>query len=162
MSALEIPKFAQILGEPLSAVPEASRPGFLARLERAAGARYREWAAQDEANRDGLLACAAREEEIAERVEKLMPVRPEDEDAARAAFERARTLYAAVFEGHALRDCMILQAHAEREGSLAWQAFAGQVADDAVRRELGALSALEIANADFIDGALGVRSTGKA
>lgn len=159
MSTLEIPNFGRILAEPIRAVPEASRVGFIARLERAAAGRYREWAAQDATLREGLLACADREDEIASRAEKLMPVLPEHEEIAQAALDRARALYAAAFEGHGLRDCMILQAHAERQGSLAWHAFAAQAGDEATKRALRALAAIEIESADFIDAALGVRST---
>ncbi len=159
MTALEIPNFGRILGEPLRAVPEVSRVGFIAWLERAAAARYREWAARDETHREGLLACAKREDEIANRAEKLMPVRPEHEVIARAALERARALYAAAFEGHDLRDCMILQAHAERQGALAWHAFAAVARDEATKHALLALAAIEIESADFVDAALGVRST---
>lgn len=159
MSQLEIPNFGKILAEPIGAVPEASRVGFIARLERAAAARYREWAAQDETHRAWLLACADREDEIANRAEKLMPVRPEHEDVAESALARARTLYAAAFEGHTLRDCMILQAHAERQGSLAWHAFAARAGDEPTKRALLALADLEIQSAEAVDAALGVQST---
>lgn len=159
MGDLEIPNFPMLLMEPLLSVPEPSRVGFIARLERSAADRYRVWAEEDADLRDGLIACADREDEIADRAEKLMPVRPEDEEVVQAALERARTLYAGAFEGHPLRDRIILQAHAERQGSMAWIGFSGQHEDDAVKKEFLALADLEVASADHIDGALGVVTT---
>jgi hypothetical protein len=160
MSKLEIPNFPALLMEPLLAVPEASRVGFIARLERSAADRYREWAAEDEALAAGLIECADREDEIADRAEKLMPVRPEDEQIVTEALGRARKLYAAAFEGHPLRDRITLQAHAERQGSMAWLGFSGQTEDEATKQEFLALAGLEVASADHIDVALGVDSKG--
>jgi hypothetical protein len=160
MADLEIPNFPMLLMEPLISVPEASRVGFIARLERSAADRYREWAAESDELAAGLIACADREDEIANRAEKLQPVLPEHEEIVEKALCEARRLYAGAFEGHPLRDRIILQAHAERQGSLAWMGFAGQTGDEAVKQEFLALAGLEVASADHIDGALGVDSTG--
>ena len=40
MAELEVPNFPMLLMEPLLAVPEESRVGFIARLERSAADRY--------------------------------------------------------------------------------------------------------------------------
>jgi hypothetical protein len=159
VAELEIPNFPMLLMEPLLAVPEPSRVGFIARLERSAADRYRVWAEESEELREGLIACADREDEISDRAAKLIPVRPEDEELVEQALGRARTLYAAAFDGHSLENRVILQAHAERQGSLAWLGFAGQSEDEAVKREFLALADLEVASADYIDQALGVKST---
>ncbi|MBW2314101.1 MAG: hypothetical protein JRH10_07910 [Deltaproteobacteria bacterium] len=159
MADLEIPNFPMLLMEPLIAVPEASRVGFIARLERSAADRYREWAEQSDALREGLIACADREDEIADRAEALVPVRPEDEEIVETSLAQARTLYAGAFEGHSLEDKLILQAHAERQGSLAWLGFASQTEDEAVKREFLALADLEVASAAHIDETLGIQST---
>jgi hypothetical protein len=129
----EIPNFPVLLMEPLVSVPEPSRVGFLAQLERSAADRYREWAEESEELREGLLECANRESEIADRAEKL---------------------------AHSLEDRIIIQAHAERQGSKAWLGFAAQAADETVRKEFLALADLEVESADHIDEALGVESTG--
>jgi len=161
MAKLEIPNFPMLLMEPLISVPEPSRVGFIARLERSAADRYREWAEESEKLREGLIACADREDEIADRAEALSPVRSEDEAIVGEALTKARALYAGAFEGHPLEDKIILQAHAERQGSLAWLGFAGQTEDEATKREFLALADLEVASAAHIDEALGIQSTGE-
>lgn len=159
MAGPTIPNFGELLREPLSSVPAEARVGLIARLERMAAARYREWADESPELADGLLACAAREEDIAARAEKLMPLRPEHEAAVEAIVERAGVLYAGVFEGYALRDRITIQAHAERQGSLAWKGFAAQATDAPTKRAFEALADLEIESADYVDGALGITST---
>ena len=159
MADLEIPNFPKLLMKPLIAVPERSRVGFIARLERSAADRYRVWAEESDDLREGLTACADREDEIANRAEALVPVRPEDEAIVMESLEEARTLYASAFEGHSLRDRITLQAHAERQGSLAWLGFAGQTQDEAMKRAFLALADLEVASADYIDATLGIQST---
>lgn len=159
MSDLEIPNFPMLLMEPLISVPEESRVGFIARLERSAADRYREWAAESDELSEGLIECADREDEIANRAEKLAPVRPEHEEIVTQALTKARALYAGAFEGHPLRDKIILQAHAERQGSLAWLGFASQTEDESIKAEFLALAGLEVASAEHIDETLGVQST---
>src|SRR5690349_8966030 len=58
----------------LEQLPAAHRPVLIAMLERGAAKRYRQWAegAADANERDGLLACAAREESIATAAEGLV------------------------------------------------------------------------------------------
>jgi hypothetical protein len=159
MSELEIPNFPMLLMEPLLSVPEGSRVGFIAQLERTAAQRYREWAKEDPTLRDWLIQCADREDEIANRAAKLVPVQAGDEEIVAKALAQASALYASAFEGHSLRDRIILQAHAERQGSLAWIGFSGQHHDEAVKDEFMALAALEIASADQIDTELGVETS---
>ena len=162
MATLEIPNFPMLLMEPLVSVPEPSRVGFLAQLERSAADRYREWAVEAPELAEGLIACADREDEIADRAEKLVPVLPEHREIVAEALAKARTLYAGAFEGHPVQDKITIQAHAERQGSMAWIGFAAQTTDDAVRKEFLALADLEVASADHIDGALGIDSAGGA
>jgi len=162
MPDLEIPNFPMLLMEPLISVPEESRVGFLARLERSAADRYREWASESDELAEGLFACADREDEIADRAEKLMPVRPEHEAIVTEALAKARTLYAGAFEGHPLHDKIVIQAHAERQGSLAWIGFASQTDDEAMKQEFLTLAGLEVASAEHIDDALGVKTSGEA
>jgi hypothetical protein len=158
MSELEIPNFPMLLMEPLIAVPEESRVGFIARLERSAATRYREWAAESEEHAEWLNECADREDDIANRAEKLFPVLPEHEEIVKDALGRARKLYADAFVGHPLEDRIFMQAHAERQGSMAWIGFAGQHEDEATQKAFHALAALEIASADQVDAQLGRNS----
>jgi hypothetical protein len=161
MADPKIPNFPMLLMEPLVSVPERSRVGFLAQLERSAADRYREWAAESQEHSAGLIECADREDEIADRAEKLVPVDPEDSEIVAQALARARTLYAGAFEGHSLEDKIIIQAHAERQGSMAWIGFAAQTTDEAVKNAFLELADLEVASADHIDRALGIDSTGE-
>ena len=68
----DVPQFGALLAEYIVSVPEASRPRFLARLERGAADRYRGWAAALPDHADVLLECAASEEQIAIRVDALV------------------------------------------------------------------------------------------
>ena len=159
MANPEIPNFPMLLMEPLLSVPEPSRVGFLAQLERAAADRYREWAEESEELREGLIECANRESEIADRAEKLVPVLLEHREIVARALEKARALYAGAFVGHSLEDRIIIQAHAERQGSKAWLGFAAQATDETARKEFLALADLEVESADHIDETLGIQST---
>ena len=161
MGELEIPNLGALLAGVLAGLPESAQLGLVAGLERTAAERYREWAETSRELAPALLACAAREEEIAARVDRLAPVAPQDQPALRDALVRAREVYAGLFVGLPVRDRMVLQAHAERQGALAWRAFAARASDAATRDALNALAELEIASADAVDGLLGLRSTGR-
>ncbi len=162
MAELEIPNFPMLLMEPLIAVPEESRVGFIARLERSAANRYREWAAESPEQAEWLTQCADREDEIASRAERMFPVLPEHEEIVNEALTRARKLYAGAFEGHSLEDRIFLQAHAERQGSLAWVGFASQNSDESVKQQFLELAGLEVASAEQVDAELGRDSAGTA
>ena len=79
MTTVNIPKFGELLAPHLSRIPDAARPGALARLERSAAERYRGWAEALPEHAEGLLSCAAREDEIADRIEAILPVPAEFE-----------------------------------------------------------------------------------
>jgi hypothetical protein len=150
----DIPDFAQLLGPFVAAIPEAGRPGFLAMLERAAAGRYRQWADELSPLADGLRDCAAREEEIAVRAERLFP----QDDALRASIAAqapgAQQAFASVFAGLSVREQMRLQAGAERQGGAAWRALAALQSDGAVRAELVTCAELEEASAAHLEGLL--------
>ena len=73
MTQRPTPDVGGLLAGFMAQVPEAARPRFLALLERGAAVRYRYWAEQLPAHAEGLRACAAREEEIAARAERVVP-----------------------------------------------------------------------------------------
>lgn len=153
----EIPDFARLLGPFIGPVPEASRPAMLSRLERFAAARYREWADQcPPEEREAILGCAAREEEIAERVSALFPAAPSDEDKIEVEIGRAGEAYADVFEDLSLSEKYFVQAGAERQGAAAWRGIAAQQEDDDVRAELARCAELEEASAACLEGLLGL------
>ena len=155
MSERSAPDFAALLGPFIGSVPDAGRPGFLALLERGAAARYREWAAVAPDDAEGLIACAAREEQIAERVERLFPVDAELEYALKQALPGAREAYYEVFTGLPLRDQLALQASAERQGAAAWRGMASGHPDAATREALESCAQLEEANATYLETRVG-------
>ena len=71
----DIPNIAEILAGVLRSIEPKLQPFLLAKLERLAAQRYRMWASDhpDQSVKEGLLACADREEQIATRVESLEP-----------------------------------------------------------------------------------------
>ena len=77
MTDFEIPNFGELLAEHRGAVPTEAYPYLVSQLERTAADRYRGWAEDLPEHAEGLLACDAREDEIAGRVESMFP--PSDE-----------------------------------------------------------------------------------
>jgi hypothetical protein len=151
MSDRNAPDFALLLGPYIEAVPATAFAGFLAGLERTAAARYRGWAEMDESWRSELLACAAREDEIAEKIDRLFPVAAADLAAVRATLPAARDEYYAVFADLELREQLRIQADAERQGAAAWRGLATQQTDAAIHRELESCALLEEESADCLE-----------
>ena len=152
MTTLNIPKFGELLAPHLSRIPDAARPGALARLERSAAERYRGWAEALPEHAEGLLTCAAREDEIADRIEAILPVPAEFEALVCEVIPLAVATYYAVFEPNNVWDQMAIQANAERQGSLAWPAMVPAFPEHT--DELMALSTLELKSGDFLDALL--------
>jgi hypothetical protein len=126
MTSTALPDVAEILGPLLARVEPARQPLMLAIAERMAAERYRAWAAEvpDPAAQSRLLACAAREEEIADRVAALFPDAAAIERALRAAHPDLVDINRTVFAGRPLRDQFAIQAQGERLGAMTWRAFA--------------------------------------
>ena len=153
--APEAPQFGQLLAEYIGAVPERSRPRFLARLERGAADRYRGWAAAVPDHAHELMACADSEEQIAIRAEGLYEIFPDDLAAIEEALPPAIETYYDVFDGLPVKQQIALQAAAERQGSMAWQRLKQQpgLSDEHIA-ELDALTALELASAERVEALL--------
>ena len=71
-----------------------------------------------------LAACSAREDEIAEKVEAMIPRAAEIQASALEAHADLPARYAALFEGCSLEEQFSMQARAERVGSATWRALA--------------------------------------
>lgn len=149
MTDVTVPDFGELLAEHLGGVDPDALPYLLSRLERTAAARYRQWAAEVAGHSEGLLACAAREDEIADRAEALFPPTDSHRDQVEAMIGPATDAYYAVFEGLTPTQQMAVQAGAERQGSGAWQSLAAVHPEHAAA--LAELSALEIESADYLD-----------
>ena len=153
----DLPDVGAILGALIARVEPAEQPLFLAIAERMAADRYRGWADDVQAPelRAGLLACAAREDEIAERVEAIHPDPATVQNRLLAAFPDLGRLNRDVFAGRPLADQFAIQAAGERIGAATWRAFAAARPDAAGRDAFLACAPLEEASADFLEGLRG-------
>jgi hypothetical protein len=153
----ELPDVPAILGALVARVAQAEQPLFLAIAERMAAERYRGWAdhVDDPDVRAGLIACAAREDEIADRVEAVFPDPAAVQQRLLAAFPELPQLNRDVFAGRPLADQFAIQASGERVGAATWRAFAGAWPDAAAREAFLACAPLEEASAVFLEGLRG-------
>lgn len=147
-----IPNLAETLARVLRNVEPKQQPLLLAKLERLAAQRYRHWASDhsDQSSKEGLLACADREEEIATRVESLVPDASAIQDKLLSDHPELLDLNRTLFEGRPLRLQFAMQAEGERAGAAAWRAYAAAASDPSVEELLQRCSSLEQANADFL------------
>ena len=153
MTAVTIPNFGELLAEHLGSMPPEALPYMLSQLERTAADRYRGWADAVPEYRDGLLACAAREDEIADRVEAMFPPSDEHRALVAATIPAARDTYYEVFDGYSPWEQMTIQANAERQGADAWQNLKEAYPERS--GELDALSSIELESAEYLDAILG-------
>jgi integrase len=138
------PSITLLLAPLTRGLAEPERPAFLARLERLAAERYRAWAEQSPAHGSVLRACAASEEEIAGRADRLFPMSEAQRAKLDALLPEARRLYGALFVGLSLREQLQLQAAAELQGANVWRAIAAAPGlPHALREALAACAALE-------------------
>jgi hypothetical protein len=144
---VEIPQFGALLAPVLSQVPGRARPRFLAMLERSAADRYRTWAVAAPEHRDVLLACAASEDEIADRIDAAFECDEATLADLRALLPQAQQIYLAAFDGMPVINQIRVQAAAELQGAMAWVHIAERLDDsarsDELRVVLAACSALE-------------------
>jgi hypothetical protein len=152
MIEAEIPKVGEVLAAVLRRVDLKLQPVLLAKLERLAAQRYRHWASDypDQSVKESLLACADREEEIAARVESLVPDAFAVQDALLSDHPELLDLNRSLFDGRPLKVQFAIQAEGERAGVAAWKAFAAAVPDPSAQQLLLSCSALEQANVDFL------------
>ena len=151
-SESNIPNIAEILAGVIRNIEPKLQPLLLAKLERLAARRYRRWASDhsDQSVKEGLLACADREEEIARRVESLEPNAAAIQDKLLSDNRELLDLNRTLFEGRPLKVQFTMQAEGERAGAAAWKAYAAGASDPSVQGLLQSCSPLEQANADFL------------
>jgi hypothetical protein len=148
-----IPNIAEILAGVLRNIEPKLQPMLLAKLERLAARRYRTWASDhpDQSVKEGLVACADREEEIARRVESLEPNAANIQDKLLSDNPALLDLNRTLFEGRTLEVQFAMQAEGERAGAAAWRAYAAAASDPSAQELLQSCSPLEQANADFLE-----------
>jgi len=151
-----IPNVAEMLAQVLRGIDPKLQPLLLAKLERLAAQRYRTWASEqtDQSAKEGLLACADREEEIARRVESLEPNAAGIQEKLLTEHPELLDLNRTLFEGRPLEVQFAMQAEGERAGAAAWRAYAAAASDSAIQELLLSCSPLEQANADFLQNLL--------
>ncbi len=154
MSPTEAPDFRLLLVPFIEKIPEPARPAFLAALERGAADRYRDWAEASPDNASGLLACADREEEIAQRVDKLFPADAAGRASIESTMPEARIAYYEVLDCLSITEQWHVQASAERQGAEAWRLLASQQSDEIVKKELLTCAELEEQSAAHLSGLL--------
>ena len=155
MAAVTIPDFGILLAPHIGSVPEEAVPAFLARLERTAADRYRMWAEAVPEHAEGLLACAAREDAIADQVDGIYPATAADHITAMdKAIVPAKDTYYAVFSSLTPVEQMAIQANAERQGAAAWRAMIKQESDKEIQDALEHCARTEEASADYLDALL--------
>ncbi len=146
---LEIPNFGKLLAPHLGAVPMEAYPYLLSELERTAAERYRGWAQAVPEHARGILACAEREDEIADIAAALVPVSDEHRTLVAGIMPAAKKTYYSAFEGLTAIEQMTIQANAERQGAGAWQGL--KAAYPKHVDTLDKLSAIELRSADYLD-----------
>lgn len=149
----ELPNVAAILGPVLARVSPADQPLLLAMAERMAAERYRRWADEvdDAGVRAGLIACAAREDEIADRVESVFPDATAVQQRIAAALPDLPAINRDLFAGRPLAEQFAIQAAGERAGAATWRALAAARPDAAGREAFLACAPLEEASAVFLE-----------
>jgi hypothetical protein len=148
-----LPDVAAILRPILASVPAEERPLLLAIAERLAAERYRGWAAASDApeRRAGLLACAAREDEIAGRIEAVFPDAAAVQARLGAAHPEVVTVAKELFGSRSLDEQLAIQAAGERAGASAWRALAAAAPDGPMRQAFLACAPLEEASAAYLE-----------
>lgn len=148
--AVAVPNFGEILSPYISKVPEAAVPNFLALLERGAAERYRKWADQLPAFSEGLLACSASEDKIADIIESLFLIDDQLTAEIQIPLPEARDVYYNVFEGLSLADQLGIQADAELQGAEAWRVMLSEENPDAINQGLQQCMELEQASSAYL------------
>jgi len=147
----------------LEQLPAEHRPVLLAMLERGAAKRYRQWSegAADASERDGLLACAAREEAIAAAAEALVANPAEILATFTVHLPALRDAFTAVYGDKSRLEQLAVQAAGERVGAAIWRRFAATAGPEAQATFLRCAE-LEEESAEFLDQLLSQRAAAKA
>jgi hypothetical protein len=155
MTTPELPSIAEIVRGLLERVDARHRPLLIALAERLAAERYRRWAKDASGPaRGGLLACAEREDTIADRVAALYPDAAAVQAALRAENPELDEVGDAIFAGRPLEQQFAIQAAGERAGAAAWRAFAEHAGSADARRTLLACAELEEESAVYLESLL--------
>lgn len=136
----------------VESLPADAQLPFIAALERGAADRYRGWAdaVADPEIAEGLRACAAREEEIATRIETLAGRRADEMAGLESVWEQVRDVGVGAYGSRSLSEQLAIQADAERGGASVWREL-GTAASDADRDTFEACARLEEQSAAYVE-----------
>ena len=153
-SNTSLPNLAEILGPVLRRVSTQQRPILLAAAERLAANRYRQWADEvDPSLKSGMLACAEREDEVAQRIEAMFA---NAESLQKELLAQTPELMDAnsLFASLSLRDQFAVQAQGERAGAATWRIYAEKASDSQIRNQFLKCALLEEESALFLESIL--------
>jgi hypothetical protein len=155
-SGATLPNVAELLAGVLQRVAEPERPLLVALAERLAARRYRRWADERPLapRRAELLACAEREEAIAQRIESLHADAAALQTDMLARHPDLEEIDRSVFAGRPLADQLAIQAQGERAGAALWRSLARRAAGEAERATYLACAGLEEESAACLDSLL--------
>ena len=160
----ELPNVREVLAPILARVARDQQPLLVAAAERLAADRYRAWAADtaDAQRRTQLLACAAREEDIARRIEALYPdaAAVQRDLVARIPELELQTIYRSLFLDRSVAQQFAIQASGERLGAATWRAFAAHAHSDEARTTFLACAELEEESAAVLESFIAHRAAG--
>ena len=154
-------RITELVGPYLQKVPAEHRGLLIALLERNAARRYRTWAAEasDADERDGLEACASREEEVAERAEGLVSGATRIQESISKDLPDLTSTYDSAFGELSRSEQMAVQAAAERTGAAIWRTLAAGESDATAARVLEECARLEEVSAGFLEKGIGIQTS---
>lgn len=152
----EIPDFDGMLGGLVGSVGAEKGPLLIALLERVAAGRYRQWAAEPDyrAKESELLACAEREERIADQVEALYPNAQLLQKEIMEELPQLSAVDEDLFGGRSLRHQFAVLAAGERSGAGVWKRLAESAGSHHARDTMLGCVSLEETNAAVLDALL--------
>jgi len=137
----------------IQTLPVGVQPRIMATLERAAANQYRAWAGacSEPVQAEGLRACAAREEEVAARIEMAFPSQPDEQRHIGGVLPQIAEAYRSALAQRPVTAQYAIQAAAERRGAAFWRTLASSIPDASVREILSACAHLEERSAEFLE-----------
>ena len=151
-----LPNLGAIFARVLQRVAEKDQPLLIAIAERLAAERYRGWAKEPSQAEHAaqLLECARREEEVAARVEALIPGASAVQREILAKHPDLADVNRSVFAGRPLHVQFRIQAQGEHLGAATWRSFAKKAEGSAAREAFLACAELEEASARILESLL--------
>ena len=151
----DLPSIAGVLAPVVTRFPLQQQKILIALAERQAAQMYRSWAEQvSHQEREGFLACAAREEDIAKRIESLDPDATKIQQQLLDELPDLEERVQAVYADRPLEEQWEIQRRGERAGKKTWENFAAAESEANAQEILLACAALEDENASFLHSTL--------